>query len=322
MTNRRIIPVVMICDKNFVMQTCVAMRSLYINKAEETAYDVYVMVQNCPQKEQKQLLGMAGQDFSVHVIEKEVEEYQEIKQLAHVSRASLYKFDICDTIPEYDKILYLDGDMIIRQDLWELYDSDLGDYYVAGVPHSLGIITGEKKLNGGMLLFNAVRIREEGLREVFIRTRLSLGDRKSMDQETFHIVFGDKKMFLSPRYNVMLDKVDYERKYYPVSAYNAFYDTCYQARKDIIKDAAIIHFTGAIKPWEYRFAKCAKEWGRYYSMTFPGNEIKLKGYPAYFRQVLKKNGLRGIYWIMKDKCLELLGEYLGIFPDKSHGVWN
>ena len=58
-----------------------------------------------------------------------------------------------------------------------------------------------------MLLFNAKKIREEKLQEVFVSTRLSLGERKSMDQETFHLVFGDKKVFLEPRYNVMIDKV-------------------------------------------------------------------------------------------------------------------
>ena len=90
----------------------------------------------------------------------------------------------------------------------------LREAYEAGVPHSMGIITGERKLNGGVLLFNAKKIRQEKLQEVFIATRLSLGERKSMDQETFHMVFGDGKVFLKPQYNVMIDKVDYEKKYY------------------------------------------------------------------------------------------------------------
>lgn len=317
------IPIVMICDQNFVMQTCVALTSLWKNKEESTVYDVYVMVQDCDEAAKEALRNMKRPGFTVHVIEKTVEEYQEIRQLAHVSRASLYKFDICDTIPDYDKLLYLDGDMIVRRDLSILYDTDLGDNYVAGVPHSLGIITGEKKLNGGLLLFNAAKIREEGLRDVFLRTRLALGDRKSMDQETFHIVFGNKKLYLQPKYNVMLDKVDYERKYYSLEAYNAFYQTEYRTRKEIIDSAVIVHFTGAIKPWIYKFAKCAKEWYGYYLDTF-GTEKKLvlKGRTEYFCQVVQKNGFRGLYWLLKDWILEKIGELLGLYPDLSHGEWN
>ncbi|MBD5456784.1 MAG: hypothetical protein HDR23_10050 [Lachnospiraceae bacterium] len=47
--------------------------------------------------------------------------------------------------------------------------------------HSLGVLTGERKLNGGVLLFNASEIRQEALRDVFVSTRQSLGNRKSMD---------------------------------------------------------------------------------------------------------------------------------------------
>lgn len=320
--NRKI-PIVMICDQNFVMQTCVALTSLWKNKMGSTVYDIFVMVQNCDENAKEQLQKMQKAKFSVHVIEKNVREYQNIKQLAHVSRASLYKFDICDTILNYDKVLYLDGDMIVRQDLSELYDTDLRDNYVAGVPHSMGIITGERKLNGGLLLFNADKIRKEGLRDVFIQTRLSLGDRKSMDQETFHIVFGEKKLYLEPKYNVMLDKVYYERKYYSLDAYNSFYHTAYKSRKEIIDAAAIIHFTGTIKPWNYKFAVCAKEWYGYYLETFGTKKtLVLKGRGEYFGEVLKKNGLRGLYWLLKDEALGKIGELFGVYPDLSHGEWN
>lgn len=323
MEQKNRIPVVMICDRNFVMQTSVAIESLYRNKKMTTEYEVFILLADCSGGEAGKLEELQREGLLVHIINVELERYQNIKQLAHVPLASCLKFDISDLIPQYDKLLYLDGDIIVRADLTDLYETDLKDYYVAGVPHSLGIITGEKKLNGGVLLFNAAKIRKEKLREVFIRTRQSLGDRKSMDQETFHLVFGDRKLFLKPCYNVMIDKVEYEKKYYTMHDYNTFFDTSYRTRKDLVKEARIIHFTGSIKPWKYKFAACGKEWRYYYRLLY-GDEavLSLKGRSAYYKGQIAQNGVRCIYWEVKDKVLEILGEVFHVFPDKSHGQWN
>lgn len=317
------IPVVMICDQNFIMQTCVAIESLYRNKLTSTDYDVYILLVNRDEASEKMLTGLCRKDLSINIVGVDLKRYQSIKQLAHVPLASCLKFDISDLIPQYDKLLYLDGDIIVRQDLGELYETELADNYVAGIPHSLGIITGERKLNGGVLLFNAKKIREEKLRDVFIETRLSMGDRKSMDQETFHKVFGNHKVYLAPKYNVMIDKVDYEKKYYSIKEYNCFYGTDYKSRKEIVDSAVIIHFTGSIKPWKYSFAVCGKEWQKYYQFLY-GNVsvLRLKGRVTFYEEQISEKGIRSIYWILKDKMLGILGEVFHVFPDKSHGEWN
>ena len=54
-----------------------------------------------------------------------LDQYRDIKQLAHISIACLLKFDICELIPSYEKLLYLDGDIIAKDDLTELYETDL-----------------------------------------------------------------------------------------------------------------------------------------------------------------------------------------------------
>lgn len=322
MINRKI-PVVMICDKNFVMQTSVAIESLYRNKADATEYEIFILLVDQGKEIADSFKALERKDLSIELISVSLERYQNIKQIAHVPLASLLKFDICDLVLQHDKLLYLDGDIIVRQDLCALYDTELGDNYVAGIPHSLGIVTGEKKVNGGVLLFNAAKIRKEKLREVFVETRQSLGDRKSMDQETFHMVFGEKKVYLAPKYNVMIDKVDYEKKYYTMKQYNQFFGTSYKNRKALVDDAVIIHFTGSIKPWSYKFAACGKEWKKYYDLL-SGNkaELNLKSKYVYYQEQIEKNGIKSLYWLLKDWALGVLGECFGIFPDRSHGQWN
>lgn len=317
------IPVVMICDENFAMHTCVALTSLKMNKKESTCYEVYVMAADCSEKAIKKLQEQKGKNFNVHIIQTSVKEYEIVKQVTHISIAGLLKFDICNLLPQYEKILYLDGDIIIREDLWDLYSTDIGDNYVACVVHSLGIISSEMKMNSGVMLLNATKIRDENTRDVLVKTRVELGERKSMDQETFQIVFGEKKKFVHPRYNIMMDKVEYEKKYYSIKEFNKFYGTNYKNSKEIVDTAAIIHFTGAIKPWKYKFAKGFKEWYFYYQIAFGGQEnLVLKGKIQYLQEEFKKNGVRGLYWLLKDKILIFIGEYFGLYLDKSHGEWN
>lgn len=322
MINKSIIPVVMICDQNFVMQTEVAMLSMKLNKKKDTAYDIFVILVDSSEEHTQHMKGLEEEDFKIHILPFTLEKYKDIKQIAHVPLASLVKFDICNMIPQYDKLLYLDGDIIVREDLQELYRMDLQDNYVAGIPHSIGIVTGEKKLNGGVLLFNAKKIREEKLQEVFVSTRLSLGERKSMDQETFHLVFGDKKVFLEPRYNVMIDKVDYEKKYYSMKDYNLFFQTEYRSREDLVRDAAIIHFTGEVKPWKYKFGRGFREWYGYYIQIFDKKALILKSRFGFWKEQYKKSGFRGLYWLMKDALLSFLGAHFQIYPDRSYGNWN
>ena len=313
----------MICDNNFVMQTCVALMSLRQNKAAETICDVYIIMADCSTESQKSFEKLEREDFLIHIIKSTLSQYSVIKQLAHISIAGLLKFDICNLVPQYDKILYLDGDIIVRGDLRKLYQTDVADNYVACVVHSLGIVSHEMKMNSGIMLLNAVKIRNDGMRDILFQTREELGDRRSMDQETFNIVFADKKLYLPPKYNVMLDKVDYERKYYTLKKYNAFYGTDYSRRADIINTAVIIHFTGGMKPWKYTFAKCVREWEKYYELMFGNIEIlQRKGRIAYLKEVMGKDGMRGVYWILKDKFLAFIGALFCFFPDKSHGDWN
>lgn len=318
-----IIPIVMICDKNFIMQTEVALMSLKINKRKDSFYNIFVVMVDADFDLTTFMQKMCNEYFRIQILHVTVEKYKIIRQLAHVPLASLLKFDICDLIPYYNKLLYLDGDIIVRDDLSDLYHIELADNYVAGVPHSLGIVTKEKKLNGGVLLFNAEKIRNEKLRDVFLSTRQSLGERKSMDQETFHVVFGEKKIYIHPKYNVMVDKIDYEKKYYSLRDYNTFFNTSYKSRKEIFDRAVILHFTGNVKPWKYKFGKCTKEWYKYYLKTFGDfGRDQRKGRMFYCRELIKDNGIRGLYWKVKDVVLSFLGEHMGIFVDKKYGEWK
>lgn len=302
------IPVAFISDDNFIMPTCVAITSLIMNKKPDTVYDIIIIMAECAEESEKRILMLAELGCPVRLIKASLEKYSEIKQLAHISRACLLKFDLCDLIPEYDKIIYLDGDIIVRGDLSEFYNVDLQGNYIAAVKELDCILNSRANINAGILLFNASRIREEQLGEVFLKTRLSLGDRRSMDQQTFNLVMGKEYRYLPIKYNCIMGKLTGQQKEpaFTVEKINALYKTEYQSVDEVINDAIIIHFATSDKPWLYTFNPGAKEWYGYY-MQSPYKDVPfaLRGKWSYrankMKEAWEKDGFKGVWGRIEDK---------------------
>ena len=125
---------------------------------------------------------------------------------------------------------------------------------------------------------------------------------------TFNIVLEGKVLFIDPKYDCPLGRVEYERKYYRIKEYNKFYGSNYKNWRDLIERSVIIHYCGAEKPWRYSFGLCNKEWKEYYDCSpYEGEELTRKSFMDYMKEKIKQQGLRGIYYYIKDAVLERTG---------------
>lgn len=86
----------------------------------------------------------------------------------------LLRFNIIDIFPNYDKVLYLDDDILINGDLSELFETDLKNTYAVVVrsidaelfidwrkSHENDNLNVEKYFNSGVMLLNLKKIREK-----------------------------------------------------------------------------------------------------------------------------------------------------------------
>ena len=67
--------------------------------------------------------------------------------------------------PDYERMIYLDGDTLIRKDILEMFTYPFNDNYILGFPFYMGYVIGkygikkpEHYINGGCLLFNIKKI--------------------------------------------------------------------------------------------------------------------------------------------------------------------
>ena len=117
-------------------------------------------------------------------------------------------------IPE-DKVLYLDCDVMVRGSLRELWDTDISEYYIAGVPDYNVIFRGrlkerfgadfktEEYVNSGVLLINNKKWREENLFEKLLSYSIeNAGLLQYPDQDAINFICRDHKKRLPDCYNV------------------------------------------------------------------------------------------------------------------------
>ena len=133
MTNRCVY-IALMTDNNYVMPTEVLLKSMYENKKQETIYKIFILCDSLKNNNMvEKLREMTQENFYVETIKVD----NPCKNFINnsnplMTNTTFLKFEIASILKNYDKILYIDVDTIVLQDLLELYNIDLKNTY-AGV---------------------------------------------------------------------------------------------------------------------------------------------------------------------------------------------
>ena len=178
-----------------------------------------------------------------------------------VPPTGLLKFYLPEILDGLDKTLYIDGDILVRKPLGELFDTDISSVYCAAVP-DIGSVTmvGAERFkimqgdssyfNSGVLLLNLKLLREDNVPQYLYEIKKNLTDRSLMDQDALNIGFRGKTKLLPCKYNYLrgIDTSAMNGKI-GVSKVNKLYGTNYATIEAASEDAVIYHFAGPTKPW-------------------------------------------------------------------------
>lgn len=160
------------------------------------------------------------------------------------------RFWIEDYFPaEVERVIYLDGDMVVTGPIDELLDLSLGDNVLAAVsiPGSarasiLGYDPVFEYFNSGMMVINLKRWREIGARATLIAAAHRIADKlNDPDQDVLNFCFHAQRLKLDYTWNAI---TPFFRKINHLAISEAEI-----AR--VARDARIVHFNGGSKPWQY-----------------------------------------------------------------------
>lgn len=260
------IPVVYTFDKRIILGAAVAIQSMIDCANSDTAYDIFILHSDLSDKEINSFTKFTSN--TRHTIEFMYIDPARFKN-APKSKGSwteivYYRLITPEIFPQYDKIIYVDTDVLFKKDLWNAYSIDISDYECAAVPVE---VNGENMIChnyfpentnkyiyiSSFLIFNLKRMREEKTVEKFERVIKEVNKRlKFFDLDTLNIAcekfyplpfsYG---VFQSVFYNDDITKAD-EYKFLK-GVYSL--DELETAKKDVI----FVHYAGDLgKPWRMK----------------------------------------------------------------------
>ena len=170
-----------------------------------------------------------------------------------------------DLLPSnIEKVLYLDSDTIVLNDLSELFSINIDDYYVGGVIDVIANISKNYYLyndkckpfiNSGVLLINLKKWRQNNFAFNVINLINDYPDKKYLhDQHIINIICKDNILLLNPKFNVMSEFFYVNpKKNLKLNSNFGSIDEFYTEKQinDSLNNPVIVHFLSQVwdRPW-------------------------------------------------------------------------
>ena len=280
-----VVPVVFASDDGYVPMVTATICSMLRNASTDHFYDVVVLEKDITDAHKREMRSFfsAFPNASVRFVNvwPLIRAYNLRTSNAHISVETYYRFLIQDVLSCYDKVLYLDSDLIIEGDVSELFNVDLNDGVLAAVRDidyagNLDLNDGERVrysedvlgledpfdyFQAGVLVLNTAEMRvlhtvEEWL-EMAAEPKYIYDDQDILNAEC-----QGRVTFLDNAWNVMINCGGRFKKVFsfaPARMYDEFMDA--------YRNPRIIHYAGYEKPWKPGSCDLAERFWHYARQT-------------------------------------------------------
>ena len=167
-----------------------------------------------------------------------------------------YRILLPEVLPDVDRVLYLDSDLLIRGSLAPVWEADLGagnclaavtqptlPSVLPRLQETLGLPDAGSYFNSGVMLLDLERVRAGGyMDQVLAFIRDGRGPMPWADQDPLNAVLHARRLPLAPRWNAMTPIFDLPPTKLPYTEAET---------REARADPAVIHFIGPYKPWHF-----------------------------------------------------------------------
>ena len=179
------IPICFSTDNNYIPYLDVAVASLIDNASKDRNYRIIVLNTGLSAENVAKVKLREQDGFKIDFIDisSHVETIKShFKNVYHFSVVTYYRLFIASLFSEYDKIVYLDCDLVVLGDISKLYDIPLGDNILGAAPEQYVQSTPEFRryaevalgvdpddyVNAGVLVINLKEFRKSEIEEKFV----------------------------------------------------------------------------------------------------------------------------------------------------------
>lgn len=285
-------------DDTYMPYLSATITSIKAHRNSADCYDICILENGVSDSIKKRIQSMRCDNFSIRFIN--MEEYidkadaQRFVIHSHFSIASYYRFFIPQIFKNYSKVLYIDCDIVVCDDIAELYRTDLGEYCLGAVPDieirrclnidhhnnnkmhqylcdTLKMKNPQMYFQSGVLLCDISKLQQINLTQKCLQRLQEIGNPLYVDQCVLNSVLDGAYQKISMHWNVLWQLPYFSKNLQqelPAYDYREYYNARQQPR--------IIHYAGIAKPWCNPEIELADVWWKYARLT-PFYEILLGG---------------------------------------------
>lgn len=284
------IPVFFASDDNYIPCLAVAIHSLEKNANKKNNYKLIILHSGMSEKGKQEIKEFEQENIKIDFkdisnIENDLKDDLALRLRDYYSSTIYYRIFIGSLFPEYHKAVYIDSDVVLLDDIANLYNTDLEGNIIGAIPD--GVVHDSKKLqdyvevndgvenkkyfNSGVLVIDLDKFRETRVEERFVRILTKYNcDTIAPDQDYLNILCKDKVKYLPLSWDKMPDYCEHLDE----------------------KDLHLIHYNMFRKPWHYRDVEYSDIFWKYAKETKYYDELKkeLESYTDEQRQKDAKGG--------------------------------
>lgn len=256
-------PIVFSTDENYIAPTYVAVHSLLRHIDPKTDIEIFILYSGVKEEQKQYFYELSNK---IHFIEVNMQNSNLNKDIPYISVATYYRFLIPELLSNYDRCLYLDSDLIIKEDITPLVNMPMRKNLILGARNyfskeedyffylkrckECSIENLSHYVNAGVLLLNLDGFRKDNLYRIMIEDATH-NFYPYNDQDVLNKYCNGKISLLSIKYNFMAPYL----KNIKATSKAINEDVAVMAKAPVI-----VHYSTAKKPWKYRGYLMADLW--------------------------------------------------------------
>ena len=145
------------------------------------------------------------------------------EKMGRYTIGSMFRVMLPELLPDVDKIIYLDADILVNRDIKELWDTDIQDYCLAAVPDYSTVngletpypvakqeVPASHYFNSGVLCMNLDRIRAKGnMHENILNYLEENPSARLLDQDALNAVYCGETILVDESWNTFTHLIQY-----------------------------------------------------------------------------------------------------------------
>ena len=294
--NEKSICICFACDDKYAPYLTVALQSIKRNNLSGTNYDICILDGGISSVNKRKIEFLKESNFSVRFVDMKpfLSDYDEtlFSLNAHFTISTYFRFFIPQIFSDYERILYLDCDIVIHHDLNDLFFTDMQSKSIGAVldtemqralfinegnmatylENTLQMKNPSKYFQAGVLLLDIKKLQQVNFTKKCLERLQQIQTPKYVDQCVLNSLFDGDIFFLDQKWNV-----EWHIPYYVPVLDRQLKPQLYLDYMEARNNPFIIHFSGAIKPWNDCSVELSEYWWLYARET-PFYEMILTQY--------------------------------------------